>query len=686
MAGHSCTICGEWFSLSAALFLHKSKIHSQEGVGLTKLNKFLEDLIREETVYLSDESFNYTLVFSSKIHRIPKIKIEELIENVITEPEFIKLEVNPWSISQSIDSTFVINKDDTTEETASSSNTKNHIVLHRRSGHDLIPHDDPLMLGTFKSRQSENHTNVNATENEQVNFKHGSIDLMYSSDTELNTASEHDKANSSNYLQSNELNFKKWNCPKCLKSVYFTNLKRHFQLVHKYDKPNALEAYKRAKTVRAAKLSENVTCLVCTDNIYMKNMNQHLRVVHNVTDAIEFELLNSGRQPPIVHDSIECVKCDFIAPSQSHALVHNTAIHLSMSRKVQKFCVDDQEVNMSETTMKSELENRLSNISTEISKINEEAHQMSKYEYLSLLHFTCPICGLTGQSSNIRSHFKLVHQISKSQTCQIINDNRNMLKVLSVPCPLCPLSFKSVNALSMHNTTSHPFSSTKASSVIPITKSDETSNVCSFCGSGDFSSRNATLYHICVHHMIEIQRINVSTKEQFGCDICSFTTSIFPLYVHHEHKAHLLDHMNLTNPQNVMKTDPIQKPRRKRKKPTSNDFLCNICGHASKTNHDLTMHMCIHSSERPFICDICNRGFKKRETMREHLFVHTGLKRYACPVEGCDERFAQKAGLQQHKIRKHLPEERFKCEICDKKFVFLNKYKFVLCIPLFMTL
>lgn len=688
LSGHSCTICGDWFGLSASLLLHKTESHSLGNDGKpTKIQKLLEELILEETVHLSDESFNYTLVFSSKIHVNPKIKMEELIENVVTQPEFIKLEVNPWSLSQSIDSTSVINKNDLAEETfglsASSTNINTHIV-NKRSDHDP--------LATIKSRHSEgNHTNVvhetepyktfTSVDEDQENFKHG-IDFMYSSDAELNTASEHDRANSSNYLQTNELDLKKWNCPKCLKSVYFTNLKRHFQLVHKYNKPKALEAYKRAKTVRAAKLSENVTCLVCSEIIYVKDMKQHLRIVHNVTDAIEFELLNSGRQPPKVHGSIQCLKCDFIAPSKSHALVHNTAIHLSMSKTVEKFkseqsCkeIDDHE----ESIITSEFKNRVSNISTESSKINDKALQMSKYEYLSDLHFICPICGQSEESSKIRKHFKLMHQISKSQTCQIINKNRNMLKVLSVPCPLCPLSFSSVKGLSMHNTTSHPLSSTNAPPMILIAKNDESSYSCKICESNVFSSRNETLYHICVHHKIEIQRLNISTHQQFGCNICPYTTSIFPLYVHHEHRVHMLDHMIQANHQNAMKTDPKPKPRRNRKKPTSNDFLCNICGHASKTNHDLTMHMVTHSSERPFICDICNRGFKKRETMREHLFVHSGEKRYACPVEGCDERFAQKAGLQQHKIRKHLPEERFKCEICDKKFVFLNKYKFVLC-------
>lgn len=684
--GHSCNICGNLFSLSAALLLHKSNTHSLESDGKpTKIQKLLEELILEETAYLSDESFNYTLEFSSKINVIPKIKIEELIENVITEPEFIKLEVNPWSLSQTIDSTSVINSDDLAEETlafsASLSNMKSHIS-YRFNNHDP--------LATFRSRQSEeNHSNVehetdtpkiitsiDVLKNDQENFHHGSIDFMYSSDTELNTASEHGKANSSNYLQSTELDLKKWNCPKCLKSVYFTNLKRHFELVHKYNKPKALEAYKRAKTVRAAKLSENVTCLICSEIIYVKNMDQHLRVEHNVTDAIEFELLNSGRQPPKAHGSIQCLKCDYIAPSESHALVHNTAIHLAMCSYMQKFKPEqiDAELNMSESTITSKLQNKASITSTS-SEINDEAYKMSKYEYLRDLHFICPICGQTGISSKLRSHFKLIHQISKSQTCQIINKNRNMLKVLSIPCPLCPLSFSSVNALSMHNTSSHPLSLTNVPPIILIRKLDESSYSCSFCESDDFSSRNEILYHICVDHKIEIQRINISTKDQFGCNICPYTTSIFQLYVHHEHQVHLLDHM--TQPK-IMQTDAKPKPRRKRKQPTSNDFLCNICGHASKTNHDLTMHMVTHSSDRPFICDICNRGFKKRETMREHLFVHSGEKRYACPVEGCDARFAQKAGLQQHKIRKHLPEERFKCEICDKKFVFLNKYKFVL--------
>ena len=84
-------------------------------------------------------------------------------------------------------------------------------------------------------------------------------------------------------------------------------------------------------------------------------------------------------------------------------------------------------------------------------------------------------------------------------------------------------------------------------------------------------------------------------------------------------------------------------------------------------------------SKHPWKCSICSMEFKHKEQMETHFStVHEGKKPYDCP--DCKKEFTLKRNLYRHSVttghlytfpgkKKGSQEPKFKCEICDNKFM-----------------
>ncbi|XP_069837828.1 zinc finger protein 383-like isoform X2 [Dendropsophus ebraccatus] len=94
-------------------------------------------------------------------------------------------------------------------------------------------------------------------------------------------------------------------------------------------------------------------------------------------------------------------------------------------------------------------------------------------------------------------------------------------------------------------------------------------------------------------------------------------------------------------------------------------FPCSVCGKLFKKNSSLSMHMRIHSDERPFSCLECGKCFTQNSILVEHQRIHTGEKPFSCSE--CGKYFAQRSALVKHE-RSHTGEKPFACLDCWKCF------------------
>lgn len=102
----------------------------------------------------------------------------------------------------------------------------------------------------------------------------------------------------------------------------------------------------------------------------------------------------------------------------------------------------------------------------------------------------------------------------------------------------------------------------------------------------------------------------------------------------------------------------------------SHPSTCPKCGKVCNSKHQMYFHQQTHSPR--YLCKICNKTFIVRGQYAIHMATHTGDRNVPCDI--CGRTFAHKTAVSKHKWQEHNENnKKFKCEQCDKSFVYRGK-------------
>ncbi|KAM6974316.1 uncharacterized protein LKV04_015955 [Tautogolabrus adspersus] len=150
----------------------------------------------------------------------------------------------------------------------------------------------------------------------------------------------------------------------------------------------------------------------------------------------------------------------------------------------------------------------------------------------------------------------------------------------------------------------------------------------------------------------------ISVQKRLGCIVCEKTFIKESQFINHVCVG------ESSEPNQSWTEGPIAADR---------SLSCSHCGKVFVSQHNLLVHMKVHTeenlsyhmtchtAEKMFCCSVCNTGFTDSESLVIHMRIHTGQTQFSCSV--CGQEFAWRRHLTKH-MEVHTPENTCSGSVC----------------------